>query len=100
MDSRIIKAVEELFNMTELSLISGEIYCDNLNKQLLEVTSKLIKNKFTNEEEKLDRIKIQSYITGELEEINKRIIEIKNYKYKINGFKQLVEFLVKQEKEQ
>lgn len=75
----------------------NEWYCPDLQKKLLELTSKLINNNFKDDNEKIEIMKQQAYIAGKLEEANKMMEVINNIGSKVNQLNGLIEYQIKEE---
>jgi hypothetical protein len=69
----------------------------DLNKKLLEVTSKLINNNFKNNDDKIEAIKQQAYFTGKLEEITRQKERMNNIDSKIKELDILIEYQTKED---
>jgi len=84
-DKDILNTSNFIIEAIEGSLKIGEEWQANLNKELISVTTRLINKQFDDNNNKIDYICKQAYITGQLEEIQKRKNELRKLLVWITG---------------
>ena len=99
MNSNIPNISNKILHMAEGSMTAREYYITSLNEKLIELSSKIINNNFKDEQEKLQTIQQQAYVTGQLEEIMKRYKEMCKLKEEIKTLNNLIEIEKDKEKD-